>query len=290
MVAVVGPDTAVSRIQDGSCVGLGGSINAGHPMALVRALIRSGRADLTVTALTGGLDVDLLVAAGMVATLSAAYVGGEDIAGLPPAIRWAAEQGRLAVLESEEGVHLASLRARAQRQPYATWTGGLGTCVLEHPLVEEARDEVTGQLYLKVRPMAVDTALIWAEAADPDGNILFWGSDFGDEALIAAADVRIVQVERVVPTAALARQPDRVAPWAADQVVVAPLSTHPFGSPALAPDVDWLLSYVDAVDRARKYDDVRLVNGFLDEWIRAIDDEDGYLERVGVRRLRELMA
>jgi glutaconate CoA-transferase subunit A len=289
-VPLLGPDAAVAAIQSGSCVGLGGSVNAGHPMALVRALIRSGVDDLTVVALTGGLDVDLLVAAGVVTALSAAYVGAEDLAGLPPAVRWASEDGRLDVWESEEGIHLASLRARAQRQPFATWTGGLGTCVTEHPLVEEARDDASGALYLKVRPMTVDTALLWAEAADEDGNLLLWGSDFGDEALISAADRRIAQVERIVPTAALARHSDRVAPWAADVIVVAPLSTHPFGGSALDPDDRWLRDYVEVVTAARRAGDPSQVRRFLDGWIVEPVDEDGYLTRVGMKRLRELMA
>jgi glutaconate CoA-transferase subunit A len=257
-------------------------------MALVRGLIRRRARDLTVVALTGGLDVDMLVAAGAVRVLSAAYVGAEAAAGLPPAVRWAAEEGRLEVWESEEGVHLASLRARAQRQPYVTWTGALGTAVTGHPLVERAVDEPTGMHYLKVRPLQVDTALLWAEAADEDGNLLMWGTDFGDEALICAADRRVAQVERIVPTAALARHPDRVAPWAADAVVRAPLSTHPFASSALRADTAWLRSYAERVAAARRGGSPEELTAHLAEWVEA--DEDAYLGRVGVMRLRELLA
>jgi glutaconate CoA-transferase subunit A len=257
-------------------------------MALVRALIRRRSRDLMVVALTGGLDVDMLVAAAAVRLLSAAYVGAEATAGLPPAVRWAAEDGRLEVWESEEGIHLASLRARAQRQPYVTWTGALGTAVTEHPLVEAAVDEPTGAHYLKVRPLQVDTALLWAEAADEDGNLLMWGTDFGDEALIAAAERRVVQVERVVPTAVLTRSPDRVAPWAADVVVRAPLSTHPFASSALRADTAWLSAYVDVVATARRAGAPEDAIAFLRDAFGR--DEDEYLANVGVPRLRQLLA
>lgn len=287
-VVVESPAEAVAGLRDGSCIGLGGSVNAGHAMALVRALIRRRARDLTVVALTGGLDVDLLVAAGAVRVLSAAYVGAEATVGLPPAVRWAAEEGRLEVWESEEGIHLASLRARAQRQPYVTWTGALGTAVTQHPLVETAVDEPTGAHYLKVRPLHVDAALLWAEAADEDGNLLLWGTDFGDEALIAAADTRVAQVERIVPTAVLTRHADRVAPWAADTVVRAPLSTHPFASSALRADTAWLGAYADAVADARRAGAVEEVHRYLDGWF--LGDEDEYLARVGVERLRELLA
>jgi len=289
MAVIADADAAVREIRNGACVGVGGSINSGHPMALVRALIRSGVSDLTVVGLTSGLDLDLLVAAGAAGTLSAAYVGAEDIVGLPPGIRWAAEENRLEVWESEEGIHLASLRARALKLPYTTWSGTLGTSPASHPLVEQAVDETTGAHYLKVRPLKVDAALVWAEAADEDGNLLLWGPDMGDEWLRNAADVRIAQVERIVPTAVLSRHPDRVMPWAAEIVVRAPLSTHPFGSSALRVDDRWILDYASAVGAARKAADPSRLDAFFDEWVREVDGEDGYLEKVGMARLRELM-
>ena len=289
MALILDPDAAVREIASGSCVGVGGSINAGHPMALVRALIRARVTGLTVVGLTSGLDLDFLVAAGCAGTLSAAYVGAEEIVGLPPGIRWAAEEGRLEVWESEEGIHLASLRARALKLPYTTWTGTLGTSSTNHPLVETAVDEATGRSYLKVRPLKVDAALIWAEAADEDGNLLLWGPDMGDEWLRNAADLRIAQVERIVPTAVLSRSPDRVMPWAAEIVVRSPLSTHPFGSSLLRPDDEWIVHYANVVGEARRAGERERLERFFDEWMRDVHGEDGYLEKVGVARLRALM-
>ena len=207
MATIADADTAVREISDGACVGVGGTINRGHPMALVRALIRRRISELLVVGLTSGLDLDLLVAAGAVRTLSAAYVGAEEIVGLPPAIRWAAEEGRLEVWESEEGIHLESLRARALKLPYSTWAGTVGTAPAGHPLVEAAVDADSGRHYLKVRPLDVDVALVWAEAADAEGNLLTWGPDMGDERLLGAARLRIAQVERIVPTAVLVPTP-----------------------------------------------------------------------------------
>jgi glutaconate CoA-transferase subunit A len=288
-VPVLDPDEAVDRIPDGACIGVGGSVNAAHPMALVRALIRARRTGLTAVGLTGGLDLDMLVGSGSVSTLSAAYVGAEGIVGLPPAIRWAAEEGRLEVWESDEGVHLASLRARAQKLPYQGWSGSLGTAVTAHPLVEEAVDEASGARYLKVRPLRVDFALLWAEAADAQGNLLLAGPDFGDEALRNAADVRIVQVERIVPTAAIARHPDRVVPWGADVLVRSPLSTHPFSGSSIRIDESWIGLYADAVSTARKAGSVSALERFFDGWHREVEGEDGYFARLGVARMRELL-
>jgi glutaconate CoA-transferase, subunit A len=286
---ILDPDSAVREISSGACVGVGGTINAGHPMALVRALIRARVTGLTVVGLTNGLELDFLVAAGCATTLSAAYVGAEEIVGLPPGIRWAAEEGRLEVWESEEGIHLASLRARALKLPYTTWTGTLGTSCTNHPLVETAVDDATGASYLKVRPLKVDAGLVWAEAADEDGNLLLWGPDMGDEWLRNAADLRIAQVERIVPTSVLSRHPDRVMPWAAEIVVRAPLSTHPFGSSLLRPDDAWIIAYTKTVTEARRAKDPAQLEAFVDDWIRGVDGEDGYLGKVGITRLRALM-
>jgi acyl CoA:acetate/3-ketoacid CoA transferase alpha subunit len=261
---ILDPDAAVREVSSGGCVGVGGSINS-------------------------GLDLDFLVAAGCAGTISAAYVGAEDIVGLPPGIRWAAEEGRIEVWESDEGIHLASLRARALKLPYTTWTGTLGTSAVSHPLVESAVDEATGMSYLKVRPLKVDAALVWAEAADEDGNLLLWGPDLGDEWLRNAADLRIAQVERIVPTAVLSRHPDRVMPWAAEIVVRAPLSTHPFGSTLLRPDEQWLVAYASAVAQARRAGEPARLEAFFDEWVRNVEGEDGYLDKVGLERLRALM-
>jgi glutaconate CoA-transferase, subunit A len=288
-VDLLTPDAAIRHIPDGSCVGIGGSINAGHPMALVRSLIRARTSGLTLAGLTAGLELDLLIAAGACSTLSAAYVGAERFVSLPPALRWAAEEGRIEIWENEEGVHLASLRAKAQRLPYATWIGAVGTSVETHPLVEAAVDESTGRAYLRVRPLELNVALLWAEAADEDGNLLLWGPDLGDEALRAAADLRIVQVERIVPTDVLALTPDRVVAWGADVVVPSPLSTHPFSSSTLRLDSAWLTRYAKTITDARRARDPARVQAFLDATIRDVDGEDGYFEHIGVRRLRSLM-
>jgi glutaconate CoA-transferase subunit A len=288
-VELLTADEAVRRIPAGATIGVGGSINAGHPMALVRAAIRARPSGLTVAGLTAGLEIDLLIAAGCCSRVVAAYVGAERFVGLPPALRWAAEEGRIEIWENEEGVHLASLRAKAQRLPYATWVGAVGTSVVQHPLAEQAVDERTGATYLRVRPLSVDAGLFWAEAADEDGNLLLWGPDLGDDALRAAADLRIVQVERIVPTEVLARSPDRVIPWAAEVIVREPLGTHPFASSSLRLDSAWLVEYATTITEARKAGDPVRVEAFLDAAIRNVQGEDGYLERIGIPRLRSLM-
>ncbi|MCW2993089.1 MAG: CoA transferase subunit [Conexibacter sp.] len=290
MTVVQDLDDAIGVIANGATVAVGGSLNAGQPMALVRALIRANVSDLTIVGgLTAGLGLDIVIAAGLARRLVCPYVGAEDLTPMPPAMRWAAEDGRLEIWESDEGVHLTSLRACAQRLPFGTWVGGVGTAVVANPLIEAAVDEPTGKAFLKVRPLEVDVALVWAEAADADGNILLWGPDLGDSLLRGAAAHRVVQVERIVSTETLGRTPDRVVPWQADVVVRAPFGTHPFAGSGLRVDETWIAEYVSEARGARRDGDPDRLARFLQTQILDCEDEDAYLARIGMGRLRSLM-
>ena len=57
-------------------------------------------------------------------------------------------------------------------------------------------------------------------------------------------------------------------------------------------DVDdrWILDYATTVDAARKASDPARLERFFNDWMRDVEGEDGYLERVGITRLRELMS
>jgi glutaconate CoA-transferase, subunit A len=281
---------ALSCVDAGACVGVGGALNAGHPTALVRALMQAAPGDLTLVAGFGGLDVDLAVAHGGVRRLIAAFVGAEGAAPLPPGVRWAVEEGYVEAWDIDEGVLLAALRAAAQRLPFSVWTAGIGTAAADNPLVERDTDPLSGKPYLKIRPLEIDVALLWAEGADEDGNVLRWGPDFGDEAFANAADLRIVQVERVLSTDVLARTPDRVSAWQADIVVSAPLGTYPFASTTLNDDLAWMVAYRELVERTRVDSDWSALHSAVGELLALDGDDDAFLERVGVKRLRELMA
>jgi len=260
-------------------------------MALVRALLQADVGDLTVIAGFGGLDVDLTVGYGVVRRLIAAFVGAENAAPLPPAVRWAVETGRVEAWDIDAGILLAALRAAAGGVPFAVWTAGIGTAVADSPLVELAHDTTTGRPLLRVRPLAVDVALLWAQAADTAGNVLRWGPDLGDDALASAADRRIVQVERLVTTSEVERHPERVSDWQADAVVVAPLGTYPFASTALNDDLAWMRAYAERVaqlraDPDREWADLR---GAIHELLRLDGDDDAFLVGVGVPQLRRML-
>lgn len=281
---------ALRDLADGMTIGIGGALNSGHPMALVRALLQRAPKDLTIVSGFGGMEIDMLVGAGVTRRLIAAFIGTEGAAGLPPLTRWACESDRIDAWDIDEGLLLTALRAAAQKVPYATWRCGLGTDAVVNPLCAEVRDEANGLPYLKVQPLPIDVCLYWAEAADQDGNVLRWGPDFGDGGLADASALRIVQVERIVPTRRLQQAPDRVAPWQADVVVASPLGTYPFASTILQDDLAWLKAYMGSMAGLHKQGDWSAVRPALEQLLRLDGGEHAFLESVGVARLRELMA
>lgn len=283
--AVRTPEEALDGIGDGAVVGVGGSISAGHPMVLLRALVRRGVRDLTLVAPTAGLDVDLLIAAGCVRKVATAYVGAEGIAPVGPAFREGAEAGRIEVAELDEAQCAVGLRAAAQRLPFLPWRGGVGTSLPElNPELVPFDDPIRGERLLAVPALELDVALIFANAADVYGNVVPEGTMHMDPLLAAAATRVIVQVERLVENYTVRRDPGRTLFWSRTAVVRAPWGTHPYSSDVLAADERHLADYA----RAARAGGTEL-EAWMERWVHGPVDHDDYLARVGVRRLMELL-
>ena len=92
------------------------------PMALVREIARSNLKDLTIVAY-GGADVGLLCAADKVRKVVFGFVS-LDVIPLEPHFRRAREQGRVDVLELDEGMLQLGLRAAAARLPFLPTRAG----------------------------------------------------------------------------------------------------------------------------------------------------------------------
>ena len=201
-------DDAIGIVRDGAIIGLGGSITSRHPMALVRGLIRRGVRDLTIVAPTGGLDVDLMIAAGAVRRVVTAYIGAEGLASTGPAFRSAVEAGTVEVSELDEGGCVMGLRAAGQKLPFLPWRGGVGTALPDlNPALIEFDDPVRGERLLAIPALELDVALIHADRADSYGNVQILGTAEMDPLLAAAASRVIVQADHIVSNDEIRRQP-----------------------------------------------------------------------------------
>ena len=276
---------AVAGIEDGATVGLGGAVTAGHPMALVRALARRGVRDLTLVAPTGGIEVDLLIAAGCVRKVVGSYVGVEGLAAVGPVYRRALEAGAIEMVDLDEAHCVMGLRAAGHKLPFMPWRGGVGTSFPQlNPSLVEFDDPVAGEPLLAIPAIRVDVALIAGETADEYGNVQVVGTPHMDQLLGAAAERVIVQVDRVVSNDVIRRQPERTMYWRDTTVVCAPFGTHPYSNGWMTSDEQHLTEFVKA---ARDGDDA--LDEYLDRHVRGPEDHDSYLETIGIRRLVSLL-
>lgn len=121
-------DEAVARLESGMTLGIGGWGSRRKPMALVRALLRTGISDLTVVSY-GGPDVGLLAAAGRIRKLVTAFTTLDSIP-LEPHYRAARESGAFELTEVDEAMFMWGLHAAANRLPFLPVRAGIGSDVM----------------------------------------------------------------------------------------------------------------------------------------------------------------
>jgi glutaconate CoA-transferase subunit A len=198
-------DEVVAELKDGMTIGIGGWGPRRKPMALVRAIRRSGLKDLTVVTY-GGADVGLLCQAGKVKRLVYAFVSLDTVP-LEPLFQQARQNGTIPeVVELDEGMFQTGLRAAAQRLPFLPMRAGLGSDVLvNNPDIRTVTSPYDdGEELVAVPAINLDVALVHMNRADRHGNATYLGPDpYFDDLFCLAADRAFVSCEQVVDTAGL---------------------------------------------------------------------------------------
>jgi glutaconate CoA-transferase, subunit A len=228
----------VGELRDGMTIGLGGWGSRRKPMAVVRAVLRSGLRDLTVVAY-GGPDIGLLCAAGRVRKAVYAFVTLDSIA-LDPHFRRARQQGSIEAMELDEGMFYLGLMAASQRVPFLPTRAGLGSDVLTvNPGIRTVRSPYDdGEELVAMPALELDAAFVHLNRADSHGNGQVLGPDpFFDELFLGAARRRYVTAEKVLEPGGLLDegtvQSVVVSRLATDAVAEAPRGAH---FTACAPD------------------------------------------------------
>ncbi|MEV1055251.1 CoA-transferase [Streptomyces sp. NPDC049887] len=199
-------DDVAGRLRSGMTVGIGGWGSRRKPMALVRALLRSGITGLTVVSY-GGPDVGMLCAAGRVRRLVAPFATLDSVP-LEPHFRAARESGAIAMTELDEAMFMWGLHAAANRLPFMPVRSGLGSDVMRvNPELRTVRSPYEdGEEFVAVPALRLDAALVHLNRADRLGNGQYLGPDpYFDDLFCEAADAAYVSCERLVDTAELTR-------------------------------------------------------------------------------------
>lgn len=285
---VATPAEAVALIRDGDMVAIGGHTARRHPMALVHEIVRQGRRNLHVVGWNNGIDMDMLVGAGCVATVETSYLGIGSF-GLALNFRRAAESGAIKVIDHSETTAMDRFRATSIGLPFLSTKTGLGTDLPSiNPHLREFADPFTGERWLAVEAVRPDVAIIHAHSADAEGNVQLdperWHDTSVDMMIARSARTVIVSVEQIVSREAVkSRAIDTILPRCdVTCVVEAPHGAHPCCCDAR---YDYDLEHL-----GRYHEASRTADGFaayLAEYVTGTADHWAYLDRIGARALME---
>jgi glutaconate CoA-transferase, subunit A len=225
---------AVGRyVPDGiESVAIGGMHMHNNPMGFVREIIRQGRhIKRLITGPGANIGADLLIGAGLVEEIVTSYIGLEHL-GLAPAFRRLAREGAIKVYELDALTLMQALHAGAANAAFAALPAVLESNDLPKHNPEfygYANDPFTGRQSLVVRALRPALTIICAQQADKVGNGLFKGSPFVDREMVFAAQTTLLQVEQIITTDSLTRNPQLVTlpGYYVQGVVEIPFSGHP---------------------------------------------------------------
>ena len=191
----------VARLESGMTIGIGGWGSRRKPMSLVRAIVRSDLADLTIVSY-GGPDIGLLCATGKARKVVYGFVSLDSIP-LEPHFRIARQTGAVDFMELDEGAFYLGLLAAAHRVPFYPTRAGMGSDMMamnpELRTVTSPYDDA--EEFVAIPAFRIDVSLIHMNRADAAGNGQFLGPDlYFDDLFAKAADATFMSCERVVLT------------------------------------------------------------------------------------------
>jgi glutaconate CoA-transferase subunit A len=161
---------AAAMVPDGAKIGFGGSIGLyRRPLAFARELIRQGRSELDLYGVLSGIEADMLIGAGCVASTNTSYVGFDEL-GQAPNFQRQASSGAIEVNEYSEWMVTAGYRAANMAIPYLPWITSRRNDLTEKLGLVEVECPYTGTRLLAIRALNLDVAVVQAERADAEGN------------------------------------------------------------------------------------------------------------------------
>ncbi len=220
-------EAVAAFIADGSYIGaeLYGTVRA--PMSLTREIIRQGIQNLRVCG-QGVLELDMLLAAGLVVAADVTYIGME-VYGVSNGLRRAVESGQVRTVEWSNAAITWRFKAAAMGVPFLPARCMLGSDTLKYSAAKVAQDPFTGIKVVLIPALILDVGLIHVHRADRFGNCQIEGiTGFATE-MARASKRLIISAEEIVPTEVIRSSPAQtcIPYYLVDAVVHAPFGSHP---------------------------------------------------------------
>lgn len=225
-------DDAVSSIESGMTIGIGGWGSRRKPMAFIRALLRTDVTDLTVVTY-GGPDLGLLCSAGKVKRVYYGFVSLDSPPFYDPWFAKARTGGAIEAREMDEGMLRCGLQAAAQRLPFLPIRAGLGSDVRAFwgDELKTVKSPYGDEELIAMPALNLDAAFVHMNLGDERGNAAYTGIDpYFDDLFLMSAEKRFLSVEKVVSTEELVKsvvpQQLLINRMMVDTVVEAPGGAH----------------------------------------------------------------
>lgn len=187
-------------VRDGDFVALEGFTHL-IPFAAGHEIIRQGRKNLTLVRMTPDVIYDQLIGAGCAKKLIFSWGGNPGVGSLHR-LRDAVEKDWPQPLEVEEHAHAgmaAAYAAGASGLPFGMLRGYLGSDLPKfNQNVKFIDCPFTGEKLAALPAIRPDVAVIHAQKADRQGNVLLWGVTGVQKEAVLAAKRAIVTVEEIV--------------------------------------------------------------------------------------------
>ncbi len=183
---------AISDVQDGAAIMVGGFGLCGIPENLISALCLKGTKNLTIISNNAGVDgfgVGLLLKAGQIRKIVATYVGENHL------LEQLAIDGKIELELNPQGTFSERIRAGGAGIPAFYTPTGFGTIIAEG---KETR-EFNGRMYVLEQAMTADFAFIKAWKGDRLGNLVYRRTARNFNPMMATAGrIAIAEVEELV--------------------------------------------------------------------------------------------
>ncbi len=277
---LVALDELATHVKDGDLLAVGGGLSSREPMAILRALVRAGRKDLSVVGSAHGIDIDMLCGAGMVGKSLQSYVGFEQDFGMAPNYRRSCESGAVEVADTCCYTVVQQLRAAVFGVPFLPVRSIRGTDFAKlHPEYKLMTCPFTSDELLLVPALKPDVAIIHAQYGDAHGNLRIEGPPVADILSARAARKVIASVERIVSNDELQSLGGANIPYFyVAALAEVPMGAHPTACyPFYAYDRAHTAAYYAAA--SRNADAFRAE--YLEPFVFGCTTHAQYLERIG---------
>ncbi len=248
-------DAVAEYVHDGDSVALEGFTHL-IPFAAGHEIIRQGRKNLTLIRMTPDLLYDQMIGMGCAERLVFSWGGNPGVGSLHR-LRDAIERGYPHPLAIEEHTHAAmanAYEAGAANLPFAVLRGYMGVDLPKvNPAIRFIRCPYTSERLATVPALRPQVAIIHAQRADREGNILMEGIVGVQKECVYAARRAIVTVEEVVDELRPGGPNAVILPsWTVDAVALAPRGAYPSYAHGYYARSNAFYKEWDAISRSRE--------------------------------------